>query len=174
MAMLAAGATALAQTPRPKAEATPLTATDGVHAGGGVRIALRVTLPEGLHVQSDKPRDPMLIPTALALDAPAGVTLAEVIYPKATDLTQPGQPQPLAVFDHDFVVGARLAIERALPAGEIVIPARLHYQACDAATCYPPATAIARWTLRIVPASVVTPPLNPEVFDRIRFAAPRR
>lgn len=42
---------------RPKAEVTPLVEADGVHAGSTVRIALQVSLPDGLHVQSDKPRD---------------------------------------------------------------------------------------------------------------------
>ena len=35
----------------------------------------KVSLPEGLHTQSNKPRDPLLIPTELTIDAPAGVTV---------------------------------------------------------------------------------------------------
>ncbi len=163
-----------AQMPRPKADVTPLVATDGAHAGSDIRVALRVVLPEGLHVQSDEPRDPNLIPTAIVFEPPAGITVAEVVYPKATDLAQAGQSQPLAVFEQSFLVGARLAIDRAAPAGELVVPARFRYQACDAASCYPPATAVTRWTLRIVPASTPTPPLHPELFDKIRFAPARR
>jgi DsbC/DsbD-like thiol-disulfide interchange protein len=174
VAALITATVAQAQMPRPKAEVAPLVATDGAHAGSDTRIALRVSLPEGLHVQSDKPRDPNLIPTAIVFDLPPGITVAEVVYPKPTDLAQAGQAQPLAVFEQSFLVGVRLTIDPASPAGELVVPARFRYQACDAASCYPPATALTRWTLRIVPASAPTPPLHPELFEQIRFAPARR
>src|SRR5437870_5093349 len=57
-----------AQT-RPRATVTTLVRP--VHGREQVRLALRVTLPEGVHTQSNKPRDPSLIPTELNVDAPA-------------------------------------------------------------------------------------------------------
>ena len=86
-----------AQPSRPKAEVTPLIESDGVHPGT-VALALRVSLPEGLHTQSNTPRDPNLIPTVLTIDPPAGVTVDEIVFPPSTDLKQAGQDQPLAVF----------------------------------------------------------------------------
>jgi DsbC/DsbD-like thiol-disulfide interchange protein len=174
VALCATATITQAQMTRPKADTAALVATDGVHAGSDVRIALRVTLPEGLHVQSNKPRDPNLIPTAITFDATGGVIVAEVVYPKATDLAQAGQAQPLAVFEQSFLIGARLAIDPAAPAGELVVPAKFRYQACDAASCYPPATIVTRWPLRIVPASAPTPPLHADLFEQIRFATARR
>ena len=88
---------------RPKAEVAPYTAATVVAAGSTTRVALTVKLPDGLHVQSDAPRDPSLIPTVLTVEAPAGVTVRHLIYPKPTDFEQAGQPQPLAVFEHEFV-----------------------------------------------------------------------
>ena len=70
-----------------------------------------MALPEGLHVQSDKPRDPMLIPTVLTIEPPAGVTVAEIAYPEPTDFAQAGQKEPLAVFEQRFVVGAKLTLD---------------------------------------------------------------
>jgi hypothetical protein len=59
--------TAAAQLRRPSpAELTPLVETDGVRAGSTVRAALVVRLPEGLHTNSNKPRDPSLIPIVLS------------------------------------------------------------------------------------------------------------
>ena len=60
---------------RPRAEVTPVVERPAVHAGAKVRLALKVALPEGLHTQSDKPRDPNLIPTVLTIKTPAGVTV---------------------------------------------------------------------------------------------------
>ena len=75
---------------------TPLVESDGVHAGTAVHVALRVSLPEGLHTQSNHPRDPTLIPTVLTFDAPEGVTVDEIVFPPLIDLKQAGQPEPAA------------------------------------------------------------------------------
>ena len=61
-----------------------------------------------------------------------------------TDLTQAGQAQPLAVFEREFAIGVgRHRPANAAP-GEVVVPARLRYQACDAQLCYAPTTVSAR------------------------------
>jgi len=166
-AVLASGM-ALAQG-RPKAEVAPLLETDGAHAGSTIRVALQVSLPEGLHVQSDKPRDPMLIPTVLTIEPPAGITVAEIAYPESTDFAQAGQKEPLAVFEQRFAIGAKLTLDGSLPPGDIVVPARFRYQACDASTCFAPAREESRWTVRIVPAGTATPARFADVFEKIRF-----
>lgn len=114
-----------------KADVAPLVESDGVHAGASVRAALQVRLPEGLHVQSNKPRDPSLIPTVVTVDPPAGVSVGEIVFPAPTDLKQIGQPQPLAVFEQEFAIGVRFVIDGNVPPGELQVPARLRYQACD-------------------------------------------
>jgi thiol:disulfide interchange protein len=170
-ALLLTGAAAHAQLRRPRAEVTPLVESTAVRAGTTVRVALRVVLPEGLHTQSDKPRDPLLIPTVLTIDPPAGVAWDEVVYPPATDFVSAGQDQPLAVFEHEFMIGVRLTLAPNVATGDVVIPAHLRYQACDANLCYAPATADTEWTLKIVPAAAAVTP-NPDaikLFDRIAF-----
>jgi DsbC/DsbD-like thiol-disulfide interchange protein len=154
---------------RPKATVTPLVEADGAHPGTTVRIALHVTLPDGLHVQSNQPRDPLLIATALTIEPPPGVVVAEIAYPEATDFAQAGQKTPLAVFEQQFVIGAKLTLDPSLAAGDIVVPARLRYQACDASTCFAPAREESKWSLTIVPAAAKITARSSEVFDTIRF-----
>src|SRR5262249_25759690 len=72
LGVLCGGELAQAQLQRIKADLTPLLDATGVHAGDTVRAALAVRLPEGFHVQSNKPRDPSLIATDLTVDAPDG------------------------------------------------------------------------------------------------------
>jgi thioredoxin:protein disulfide reductase len=150
---LCVAATAHAQLRRPKAEVIPLVERSAVHAGGPVRLALKVTLPEGLHTQSNKPRDPLLIPTGLTIDAPPGVTVDELVFPPTTDLKQEGQDEPLAVFERAFVLGVQVSLASSVPPGPLVIPARLRYQACDASMCFAPSTASVQWTVTVVPPS---------------------
>ena len=167
--LVAALAVGHAQFQRPKASVAPLVESDGIHAATIVRAALQVSLPEGLHVQSNQPRDPSLIPTILTIDPPAGVSVAEIVYPATTDLKQIGADQPLSVFEHDFVVGVRFSIAPGTAPGDLLVPAHLRYQACDAQVCYPPATADASWTLRVVPAATSISTGQADLLDRIPF-----
>ncbi len=129
-----------AQLSRPKADVTPV-------VGANARVALKVSLPEGLHTQSNKPRDPLLIPTELTINAPVGVTVKEIVFPPSTDLKQIGQDQPLAVFEQTFAIGVQLAIASPPAAGRITVPFHLRYQACDANLCYAPAKAEGEWSI---------------------------
>jgi thiol:disulfide interchange protein DsbD len=159
----------------PKATITPFVETDGVRAGSKTRVGLTISLPEGLHVQSDQPRDPSLIATVLTIDPPPGVTVTHLIFPHPTDFTLKGQTEPLAVFGHEFVAGAELEIASSVSPGDIVIPARLRYQACDDKACFRPITATTGWTLRVVPAAARVKPTNQDVFTRLsagRLTAP--
>jgi thioredoxin:protein disulfide reductase len=137
-----------AQARRPKADVSALVDRP-VRAGETARVALRVSLPEGLHTQSNKPRDPLLIPTELTIDAPAGVVVKEVVFPPSTDLKQAGQEQPLAVFEQTFGIGVQLAIPSERPTGALAVPFHLRYQACDVNLCYAPSTASGEWTLDV-------------------------
>jgi DsbC/DsbD-like thiol-disulfide interchange protein len=157
---------------RPRAAVTPL--VEGtVRAGDRARVALKVSLPEGLHTQSNKPRDPNLIPTVLTIDAPAGVTISEVVWPPATDFTVAGQDQPLAVFEHEFVLGIELALAPTVAQGPLTIPAHLRYQACDANLCYAPLTDNSQWTLT-VGATASADPANAATFKGIKFGSGER
>jgi thioredoxin:protein disulfide reductase len=171
-ALLVASAVAEAQLTRPKADVVPLVERQRVHAGTSARVALKVSLPEGLHVQSNKPRDPSLIPTEVRIEPPDGFSLAEIVFPMATDFKQVGQDQPLAVFDRAFVIGMSLTLADTVPAGNVVVPVHLRYQACDANVCFPPSTADAEWSMDVVPASAALGAAgHADVFKSIAFGS---
>jgi thioredoxin:protein disulfide reductase len=154
---------------RPRAEITPL--VEGpAHAGAFARVALKVTLPEGLHTQSNKPREQAFIPTVLTFNPPAGVVAEEIVWPAPTDLAQAGATLPLSVFEREFLVGAQLSVPASARA-DVVVPATLRYQACDVNLCYPPVTAPVSWTIHVVPPSSTAKP-DPGVaaaFAQIKF-----
>jgi thioredoxin:protein disulfide reductase len=148
-----------------RADITPIVESAG-QPGSGIRAALLVKLPERFHVQSNAPRDPAFIPTVLTIDTPTGVSATEIVFPKATDLKQVGQPQPLAVFEHEFAIGVQFEIASGVKPGPVDVPAHLRYQACDDRLCYPPATAELHWMLEV---GGDTAKQHPDVFDRIAF-----
>jgi cytochrome c biogenesis protein CcdA/thiol-disulfide isomerase/thioredoxin len=167
-ALLFCAVDSCAQSRGVTATLTPLVERDPVASGQTVRAALQIALPEGFHVQSDRPRDPTLIPTVLTINPPEGVTVTEIVFPTPVDLKQLGTDQPLAVFERVFPIGVQLTLARSVK-GEIVVPARLRYQACNDTTCFAPKTADAEWKIRVVPANAAATRLHSDVFDGIAF-----
>ncbi|MFO7691607.1 MAG: thioredoxin family protein [Vicinamibacterales bacterium] len=150
--VVAASVSLSAQLQRPKAAVTPIVERQAAAGGGPVRLALKVSLPETLHTQSNKPLDATLIPTVLTVDAPAGVTVDEIVYPAAVELKQQGLDEPLLVFEHEFLIGVQVTLGPGVAAGDLALPARLRYQACNDMMCFSPATEEFAWTIRVVPA----------------------
>ena len=141
--------TASAQTIRPKATLSPRVAADVVRAGERVDLLLDVALPPELHVQSNKPRDPALTPTSLSLTPPAGVSVIETVFPRADAFTLSGGSQTLDVFGAHFTVVVKVAIAQSVGAGDLRVGGRLRYQACNATSCFPPATETTQWTIHV-------------------------
>jgi len=160
--LLATATGAVAQPPR--ATLTPLTEAQSVAPGSRTRLALAVSLPPKLHVQSDKPRDPLLIPTVLMVEPPSHVEVTNLIYPHPSDFTLEGQTEPLLVFGDEFVVGAEIQLASSVTAGELVIPGRFRYQACDDRVCFQPRTERVEWRLRVAPGGAIANPTANAVF----------
>ena len=145
------GVSTSAQFRQPRAELTPTVEQQAIQPGQTMTLVLRVELPENIHVQSDQPRDPFVIPTLLAFTLPEGVTLQEITYPASTDFLLAGQEEPLAVFETEFTIEVQMALAADVSPGEMVVPGRFLYQACDDRVCFAPATAAVEWHVHVEP-----------------------
>ncbi len=167
--LLAFAGSADAQLRKIPVEIVPIADSDPVRQGSTVKAALQVTLPEGLHVQSNKPRDPSLIPTELELQPPAGIKGVEVVFPKAVDFPQEGLPEPLLVFDRQFTIGVQFSIEPSVATGAVSVPFVLHYQACNDKVCFAPNQMAGEWALTVAPASATVTAQHADVLGAIAF-----
>jgi|TARA_B100001964_G_scaffold210246_1_gene244435 thiol:disulfide interchange protein len=168
LVLVLAGASAA--QPRP-IETETLLAADAGTPGSDLRGALRVQLEPGLHMNSQAPLDDFLIPTALRIAPPDGITVTEIAYPEAGLLEQFGADTPLAVFEERFSVGVVFALAGDLPAGQYTVPGSLRYQACDETMCYMPTTAEFEWTVDVVPAGTGVASRHAELFGGISFGS---
>jgi thiol:disulfide interchange protein len=168
-AVLAAGTPAAAQLRRIPVEIVPIVESNRVAAGSTIRAALQVTLPEGLHVQSNKPRDPSLIPTELTLEPPTGIRGVEVVFPRAVDFPQEGLPEPLLVFEREFTIGVRFTLAADVETGARTVPFELRYQACDDKVCFAPSSKRGEWTLDVVPAGTAVTAQHQDALGAIAF-----
>ena len=91
----------------------------------------------GYHVNSHKPTEQFLIPTALTVPTAAGVKPGEPAYPAGQPYSFSFDPKnKLSVYAGDFIV--KLPVTAA--PGAHSIDASLRYQACNNASCFPPKT----------------------------------
>jgi thiol:disulfide interchange protein DsbD len=172
LAALFATAGVSAQRGPGKAELTPIVETETVTPGSEVHVALKVLLPEGYHMNSNKPRDPNLIPVVLTIPSPeqplpAGITVLEIVFPQPSELKSRGSDQPLSVFEREFAVGAVLKVAADVKPGKLTVPARLRYQACDETMCYIPTRAETAWEFTVGKARSAA--AHKDVFGRIAF-----
>jgi len=108
-----------------------------VPAGKPSDVALHFRIAQGLHINSHKPKDEFLIPTTFSIPDGAGVHLAEANYPAGVDITLPLDPSTkLSVYTGEFTIQARIVAA----AGNHLVEAKLHFQACDKNACMPPKT----------------------------------
>jgi hypothetical protein len=138
-------ASASAQFRQPNAELTTTVEQNVSRAGETIVLELRVDLPKDIHVQSDKPRDPYVIPTLLTLTPPEGTTVKEIAYPESTDFLLLGWEDPLLVFENEFTIGVSLILDVDLPPDGLVVSGNFVYQACDDRVCFAPASEAIEW-----------------------------
>ena len=105
-----------------------------VDAGKPQVVELRFHVDPGFHINSHTPKDELLIPTVLKLDA-ASVKVVSQEYPQGSlfRLTV-GDGETLDVYQGEFRVKLRVVV----PRGVSTLSGSLHYQACDNAACFPP------------------------------------
>lgn len=163
---LAFAAGAEAQPPKPqKATLSVLADYTAYEAGSTARIAARVTIEKGWHVNSFKPTFEFLIPTVLDLELPQGWPEEKVSYPQSKVQSFAFADQPLAVYDGQVVILSEVQVPPYASPGKFPVRASLRYQACNDTQCLPPVTRTAELTLTVGPGG------TPVASDLFKMAA---
>jgi DsbC/DsbD-like thiol-disulfide interchange protein len=136
-----------------------------VPAGKEFQVAVVVDILRGYHMNSHKPTDPYLIPTTLTAQLPAGIELAETIYPPGKLEKFVFSPdKPLDVYTGSVTLRLRLTAKSDAAVGAITIPMTLRYQACNDAACLPPVKVPVAAKFELAAAGAKSRAVHPEVF----------
>jgi thioredoxin:protein disulfide reductase len=110
--------------------------TEPWSSGKPANLALELTIVPPYHINSDRPLEGYLIPTALEFDSPSAAKVRKVIFPPATVKKLPVSDTPMAVFDGTVRIAIEIAAEQN--ASDFELRGKLRYQACDDRACLPP------------------------------------
>jgi DsbC/DsbD-like thiol-disulfide interchange protein len=115
-------------------------ATDKAQRGRVVQAAIVMDIPEGYHVNSNKPLGKYAIPTVLSIEAPSGIRVGPVSYPRANVRKFKFSEEQLAVYEGRAVLRFNVTVPANFATGQTQLRARLRYQSCTDEVCFPPAS----------------------------------
>lgn len=117
---------------------SPRVAPVEVAAGGHTVVELCATVPHGVHIMSNAPPEPELIPTAVTTDA-ADLEVQALEWPTAVPY-RVGERE-LPTFLGDVRIGIPLRVPADAAPGLRTLTGTLRYQACTHSRCFMPRTA---------------------------------
>jgi Disulphide bond corrector protein DsbC len=117
-------------------KATPQETTLTRGQSGDVLVPIKIT--NGYHINANPPSFPYLKATELEVPAAHGISVEFITYPDALKKTFSFAETPLAVYEGEAVLKARLKADQSAQTGKHNLSAKLRVQACDDKVCYAP------------------------------------
>lgn len=146
IAAIAAGIFAAEQA---SAQTISLTVGKGsVTKGSTTRGYVVMNIPEGLHVNSFRPKSEYAIPTRVTVSA-AGANTGTVTYPAGKMRKFSFSDEPISVYEGRVVFGFNLTVPRGFRGNSVRVKADVRYQACTDEVCYAPKTKTVYLNVRV-------------------------
>jgi DsbC/DsbD-like thiol-disulfide interchange protein len=128
-----------APSPEPNIEVKGYYANDKAPRGRVVRAAIVMEIPSGYHVNANRPLGKYAIPTTLKIDAPRGVTVGPISFPRAiVRKLKATNNESLAVYEGRAILRFNVTVPANYGDGWLNLKARLRYQSCNDEVCFPP------------------------------------
>jgi cytochrome c biogenesis DsbD-like protein len=107
--------------------------------GKATPVTLQFKILPKYHINSNKPKSELLVPTVLSLDPPTDVVVGKITYPAGIDANFAFAPsETLNVYAGKFAITALVSAAKIATPGKYRVHGFLKYQACDDRACYPP------------------------------------
>ncbi len=135
-----------------------------------LKIAIKVKIEDGWHINSDTPNDEFLIPTSFDLLSDRNFEITKIKYPDPLILHLSFSDEPVSVFEGEFFIGAIIDIPENLELGNHQIPVELYYQACNDKTCEPPKAVKSTLEISVVNSSTPVKEINKDIFAKLKLS----
>ncbi len=122
---------------------------DKVKKGRIVKAMVVMDIPNGLHVQSNKPLDKFLVATKLDVETPQGMTVGPISYPRALMRNLKFSKGQVAVYEGRTVIRFNVTVPANYGGSSGDVKGRLRFQACNDEACFPPITREVKMWLNV-------------------------
>ncbi len=108
--------------------------------GDTVYVAVRLTIDDGWHINSNKPLQDYQVPTEITVADTANTAGGEARYPEGNEARLSFSSEPLSVYEGSVWSLVRLKLADSLPDASIQLKLQVRFQACDETACLSPET----------------------------------
>lgn len=115
-------------------------AANKIGRGRTVQGTVVMDIPNGYHVNSNRPLEKFLIATQLQIEGPQGIRVGPTVYPRAWLRSLKFSKNKVSVFEGHTTMRFTVTVPQAFKGNSAELKARLRYQACSDDTCFPPQT----------------------------------
>lgn len=109
-------------------------------SGESGEALVRLQITNGYHVNANPPSFPYLKATELEITPADGIAVEFMTYPDPLTRKFSFSEKPLAVYEGETILKARLKADKTAKPGKHNLSAKLRVQACDDKVCYAPGT----------------------------------
>lgn len=108
-----------------------------VKKGSTARGVVILEIPDGLHVNSNRPNNQYAIPTTLRLYS-KDINVGKVLYPRGKDKKFPFNEKPINIYEGKVRFIFSVKVPQSFKGKTIKVRAVVRYQACNDEVCFPP------------------------------------
>src|ERR1041384_3105862 len=94
-------------------------ANDKAQKGRIVQAAIVIDIPSGYHINSSRPLESFLIPTSLKVEAPSGVRVGAVMYPRAALRKFKFSQKQLSVYENKVIMRFNVTVPANYSGGSV-------------------------------------------------------
>ena len=113
-------------------------ASSKIQRGRTVQGTIVMDIPSGYHANSNRPLEKFLIATQLQLEAPKGVRVGPIVYPRALLRSLKFSKSKVSVFEGRTTMRFSVTVPRNFAGNSAELKAKLRFQSCNDDTCFPP------------------------------------
>ncbi len=117
--------------------------------GKATRGTIVLSIPGGLHANSNRPGSEYAIPTTVRLSGP-GIRVGGVSYPRGKNRKFSFSSDTINVYEGRVSFPFTVTVPATFKGTSIRVNASVRYQACNDEVCYPPKTKEVTLTARVI------------------------
>jgi thiol:disulfide interchange protein DsbD len=140
-------------------------AADRAQRGRSVQAAVVLDIPRGFHVNANKAAK-FSVPTVMRIDAPKGLRVSAVSYPRAVVRRLGFSKEALSLYEGRAVMRFNLSVPANYQTGLTELRAKVTYQSCNDEVCFPPTTREVKLGINVVGANESVKRINSQYFGR--------
>ncbi|HEX8708130.1 MAG TPA: protein-disulfide reductase DsbD N-terminal domain-containing protein [Pyrinomonadaceae bacterium] len=137
---------------------------DKAQRGRTIQAAIVMEIPAGYHVNANRPLGKFAVPTSLKIEAPGGIKVSPVGYPRPVVRRLKFSEDQLALYEGRAVMRFNVTVPANYQPGVTELRARLRYQSCNDEVCFPPVTRELAMPIGVVGANEPVKRINGRIF----------